>query len=144
MKSCYKINTKMTRSFLKSMREWPPVLCYSMKVAKIQDMPIGSVRIICADASDMFKFLIPRGYLDILVPVYRCNKDIWDFYNSKMEFVGRVINQKRNIKIIGEFLLMNQEKWGTTQFVKDPVYHETLEKVCKRFPRALVSKHEIL
>lgn len=137
-----KTNNKLTRVFLKSMREWPPVLDYAMKVAKIQDMPNGSVKIICADAADLFKFLIPKGYLNVLIPVYRSNTDTWEFYDSNLEQIGKVVNQKRTIKVIGEYLMMDQDNWGTTQVVKDPVYLDTLEKVIEKWPEAIVSKHE--
>ena len=138
-----KTNTKLTRSFLKSMNNWPPVLSYAMKVAKIQDMPVESVRIICADAADLFQFLIPKGYLNVLIVVHRCDENMWEFFDSELDYVGRVINQHRNIKVIGEYLLMDQKRWGTTQIVKDPVYMDTLSKVIDKFPGAIITKHEI-
>ncbi len=137
-----KTNKKLTRCFLKSMREWPPVLNYSLKVANIQDMPVGSVKIICADAADLFQFLIPKGYLNVLIPVYRSSEDTWDFYDSELELIGRIVNQKRSFKVIGEYLMMDQNNWGTTQIVKDPVYLDTLEKVIEKWPEAIISKFE--
>ena len=137
-------NLKPVRKFLKTLQDWPPVLDYAMKVAKIQDMKVKSIMLIVADAADLFKFLIPRGFLNVIVPVYREADNVWIFYNSDMEKIGKVVDNGKFLRVSGEDLMMKQEKWGTTRIVKNPVYAVTLDKVLEQFPNAVISRHEIV
>lgn len=138
------LKQKLRAKLLKSMREWPPAIDYAMKVAKIDNMQVGEVRILIADVSDMFKFLIPHGLLVIIMPVRRCSEDEFEFYDSDMNLVGIVVQKFRTIYVYGDYLTMKQERWGTTQFIKDPVYYKTLEKVKEQFPDAVISRHEVV
>ena len=136
-------NLKPVRKFLKNLQNWPPVLDYAMKVAKIQDMKTKSVMIIVADAAELFKFLIPRGILNVIIPVYREEENVWIFYNSDMEKIGKIVDLGKFIRVAGEDLMMSQEKWGTTRIVKNPHYSVTLDKVLEQFPGSVITRHEV-
>lgn len=67
-----------------ALQAWPPLVRYAMEKAEITAIPVGTVGVFAADATELLGAMLPKGAINSIVVVYRYSESTWRFFNSEL------------------------------------------------------------
>ncbi len=118
-----------------ALQAWPPLVRYAMEKAEITAIPVGTVGVFAADATELLGAMLPKGAINSIVVVYRYSESTWRFFNSELQLVGALRDEETCLMLYGRDMVLSKGKFSTSKFLKQNKIDETEKMLKKKFAK---------